>query len=118
MAELPYWGTEQHVCEFSCLKAQHEVIRVAVCDAVECCINGSSLCPPPLMTAMLQSFLDNIEKYIKVLGSNQNLTGMAMPFCQPGNVRGYYQFGVLVTRLRTLETEVRDLLKARNSEEE
>ncbi|KAH7962984.1 hypothetical protein HPB52_019034 [Rhipicephalus sanguineus] len=64
VAEIPHWSTEQDACEFSCLMAQHEMIRVAVCDAIEGCINGTSLCPPPLRAVMMRSFLDNIEEYM------------------------------------------------------
>ncbi|KAL1414880.1 hypothetical protein MTO96_007138 [Rhipicephalus appendiculatus] len=120
MSEIPNWSMEEEDSELSCLLAQHETIRVAVCDAVEGCINGTSPCPPSLREIMLRAFLDNIEKYLAVVGPNLNLTGRAMwyPLGYPASTRGLYQYGALITRLWRLETKVQDLLKTRDTEEQ
>ncbi|KAH7969495.1 ubiquitin-conjugating enzyme E2 Z [Rhipicephalus sanguineus] len=119
MAEKPYWSDEQEDCDRSCLMVQHETIRVAVCDAIEGCLKGTSLCPPHLREVMLQCFLDNIEKYDSVVESNINLTDTAIryPFGYPAMKRKLYQYEELLTRLWTLEARVQDKLKSGASEE-
>ncbi|KAH6942058.1 hypothetical protein HPB50_027513 [Hyalomma asiaticum] len=84
---------------------QHETIRVAVCDAVEACLKGSSQCPAPLRAVMLKYFQDYYEKYEKVVQSNIALTGRPMidPF---DGSRGTYEYEKLLRRLRTLKGQV------------
>ncbi|XP_037275820.1 ubiquitin-conjugating enzyme E2 Z [Rhipicephalus microplus] len=117
MSEKPSWSVEEDDSERSCLLVQHETIRVAVCDAIEACINGTSFLPSCLREIALLIFLDNIDKYLAVMGSNLSLTGRAMwyPSGYPARTRALYQYGALVTRLWRLETEVQDLLKARDT---
>ncbi|KAH7956993.1 ubiquitin-conjugating enzyme E2 Z [Rhipicephalus sanguineus] len=93
------------------LIVQHETIRVAVCDAIEACLNGSSLCPPPLREVMLNTFPDYYEKYEKAVVSNVDLTGRVMedPF---GTRRGHFQYKTLLERLRTLRGQVQEWLEA------
>ncbi|KAH6932342.1 hypothetical protein HPB50_004865 [Hyalomma asiaticum] len=94
---------------------QHETIRVAVCDAVEACLKGSSQCPAPLREVMLKSFLDYYEKYEKAVQSNIALTGTSMrdPF---GSPRGTYEYETLLRRLRSLKEQVEESLKAADEE--
>ncbi|KAH6932341.1 hypothetical protein HPB50_004864 [Hyalomma asiaticum] len=95
---------------------QHETIRVAVCDAVEACLKGSSQCPAPLRQVMLKSFLDYYEKYDKAAQSYVELTGTSM--CDPfGSPRGTYEYGTLLWRLRTLKGQVQARLEATDDEE-
>ncbi|KAH6920187.1 hypothetical protein HPB50_017619 [Hyalomma asiaticum] len=94
---------------------QHETIRVAVCDAVEACLKGSSQCPAPLRAVMLKSFQDYYEKYEKAVQSNIALTGKSM--CDPfGSPRGTYEYETLLRRLRTLNGQVEKYLKAAHDE--
>lgn len=94
---------------------QHETIRVAVCDAVEACLKGSSQCPAPLRKVMLKSFLDYYEKYEKAVQSNIALTGTGMrdPFDSP---RGTYVYETLLRRLRALKGKVQARLEAPEDE--
>ncbi|KAH7957256.1 ubiquitin-conjugating enzyme E2 Z [Rhipicephalus sanguineus] len=93
------------------LIVQHETIRVAVCDAVEACLSGSSECPPALREVMLKSFPDYYDKYEKAVVSNVDLTGTVMedPF---GGRRGQFEYKTLLERLRTLKGQVQEWLDA------
>ncbi|KAH6932317.1 hypothetical protein HPB50_004840 [Hyalomma asiaticum] len=90
---------------------QHETIRVAVCDAVEACLKGSSQCPPPLREVMLKSFPAHYDKYEKAVMANMRLTGRAMidPF---GNQRKVFEYDKLLRRLRELKEQVEESLKS------
>ncbi|KAL1428491.1 hypothetical protein MTO96_002865 [Rhipicephalus appendiculatus] len=93
------------------LIVQHETIRVAVCDAIEACLDGSSACPPPLREVMLNTFPDYYDKYEEAVVSNMDLTGRVMedPF---GTRRGQFQYKTLLERLRTLKGQVQEWLQA------
>ncbi|KAH7976879.1 ubiquitin-conjugating enzyme E2 Z [Rhipicephalus sanguineus] len=75
-----HWGSEERPdeCESYSRVVQHETIRVAVCDAIDACLNGSSLCPGYLQQVMLQQLIAYYEKYEKVVESNFHLTGAYM----------------------------------------
>ncbi|KAH6938834.1 hypothetical protein HPB50_013472 [Hyalomma asiaticum] len=94
---------------------QHETIRVAVCDAVEACLKGSSQCPAPLREVMLKSFLDYYPKYEKAVQFNVALTCTSMrdPF---GSPRGTYEYETLLRRLRKLKKQVEESLKTADEE--
>ncbi|KAL3244363.1 hypothetical protein MRX96_018978 [Rhipicephalus microplus] len=93
------------------LIVQHETIRVAVCDAIEACLNGSSTCPAPLREVMLKTFPYYYDKYEAIVVSNEDLTGMFMedPF---GAKRGQFQYKTLLKRLQALKGRVQEWLKA------
>ncbi|KAL1435233.1 hypothetical protein MTO96_011155 [Rhipicephalus appendiculatus] len=55
--------------------AQHETMRVAVCDAVEACLNGTSQCPPELRNVMMRLFLEHYDHYEAIVESNKDLSG-------------------------------------------
>ncbi|KAH6925328.1 hypothetical protein HPB50_003527 [Hyalomma asiaticum] len=89
---------------------RHETVRVAVCDAVEACLNGSSQCPPYLGEVMMNSFLDSYDKYVDVVESNMQLTRTVM--CdQYGDPVGEYRYDTLLWRLRKLKRAVQEMLK-------
>ncbi|KAH7936238.1 ubiquitin-conjugating enzyme E2 Z [Rhipicephalus sanguineus] len=93
---------------------QHETIRVAVCDAIDACLNGSSLCPGYLQGVMLEHFMAHYEKYEKVVESNLDLTGADMmdPLFFETYWRGQYQYESLLVKLRKMKAQVEDLMKA------
>ncbi|KAH6932316.1 hypothetical protein HPB50_004839 [Hyalomma asiaticum] len=94
---------------------QHETIRVAVCDAVEACLKGSSQCPPPLREVMLRSFPVYYDRYEKAVTANMRLTGRPMldPLGHPlGDPSGWFQYDKLLHRLRELKEQVEESLKS------
>ncbi|XP_054921303.2 ubiquitin-conjugating enzyme E2 Z-like [Dermacentor andersoni] len=99
------------------LIVQHETIRVAVCDAVEACLEGCSLCPPSLREVMLNAFPDYYDKHEQVVKANMDLTGTRMfdPF---GARRGLYQYETLLKRLQKLKEGVRKWLDTPPQERE
>ncbi|XP_037282357.2 ubiquitin-conjugating enzyme E2 Z [Rhipicephalus microplus] len=118
LSENPYHNEPDHETEWRPgdskrynLIVQHETIRVAVCDAIEACLNGCSICPPPLRDVMLKTFPDYYDKYEAVIVSNEHLTGRSMedPF---GTRRGQFQYKTLLKRLQALKGRVQDWLKA------
>lgn len=62
------------------LPVQHETVRVPVCDAVEACLDGSSLCPPSLRQVMLMLFLVYYETYEQAVESNLELSATVMRY--------------------------------------
>ncbi|KAH7935964.1 hypothetical protein HPB52_015836 [Rhipicephalus sanguineus] len=93
---------------------QHETIRVAVCDAIDACLNGCSLCPGYLEGVMLEHFMAHYEKYEKVVESSLYLTGEDMmdPLFFETYGRGQYQYESLLVKLRKMKAQVEDLMKA------
>ncbi|XP_037529431.1 ubiquitin-conjugating enzyme E2 Z [Rhipicephalus sanguineus] len=93
---------------------QHETIRVAVCDAIEACLNGSSLCPGYLQGVMLEHFIAYYEEYVKVVESNLDLTGADMmePLFFETYERGQYQYESLLVKLRKMKAQVEDFITA------
>ncbi|KAH7935577.1 hypothetical protein HPB52_009985 [Rhipicephalus sanguineus] len=61
----PHWCSEERTedCDSYTCVVQHETIRVAVCDAIDACLNGSSLCPGYLQRVMLEHFIAYYENF-------------------------------------------------------
>ncbi|XP_037517123.2 ubiquitin-conjugating enzyme E2 Z [Rhipicephalus sanguineus] len=95
---------------------QHETIRVAVCNTVEACLQGNSPCPAPLREVILKSFPDFYNTYENVVKSHLHLSGSPMndPF---GDKRGVYQFSTLLTRLQSLNEQIKKKNEAANKKE-
>ncbi|KAH7960796.1 hypothetical protein HPB49_023402 [Dermacentor silvarum] len=88
---------------------QHETIRVAVCDAVEDCLRGTSACPPPLRDVILKHFPQFYGEYEKAVKNRLHLTGSHMNDSNEGGVPTY-QFDTLLERL----VELRERVKVAN----
>ncbi|XP_050043586.1 ubiquitin-conjugating enzyme E2 Z-like [Dermacentor andersoni] len=84
---------------------RHETIRVAVCDAVEACLVGSSACPPALRRRILRAFPEYCDRYEKLVGDQMHLNGTAMmdPF---GHHKGVYQHRRLLQLLQRLKEQL------------
>nr|XP_037278997.1 ubiquitin-conjugating enzyme E2 Z-like [Rhipicephalus microplus] len=95
---------------------QHETIRVAVCNTVEACLQGNSPCPAPLREVILKSFPDFYNTYENVVKNHLHLSGSPMndPF---GDKRGVYQFSTLLTRLQSLNEQIKEKNEAANKKE-
>ncbi|XP_065310863.1 ubiquitin-conjugating enzyme E2 Z-like [Dermacentor albipictus] len=85
---------------------QHETMRVAVCDTVEACLDGTSPCPPVLREQVLKTFSESYEKYEKMATERLNLTGTPLRD-RYFNVKGVYQYKTLLARLKNLNDRVK-----------
>ncbi|KAL1435234.1 hypothetical protein MTO96_011156 [Rhipicephalus appendiculatus] len=122
LTEKPYfndthWSSDERPedCETYSLIVQHETIRVAVCGAVEACLNGSSPCPPFLRHVMVRVFLACFDNYEKAVETRLELTGEEMidPLCFQTYERGRYDYKTLLARLHALKPAVEEVLKVR-----
>ncbi|KAK8772946.1 hypothetical protein V5799_012521 [Amblyomma americanum] len=113
LTENPYFNEPGHESEMNAGDSgrynaviRHETIRVAVCDAVDACIKGSSLCPPALRKKILKTFSESYDKYEKVVKENLHLSGYSMddPF---GDNHGTYSYEKLLARLQELNKLVK-----------
>ncbi|XP_037268615.2 ubiquitin-conjugating enzyme E2 Z [Rhipicephalus microplus] len=98
---LPTVGTwlRRDICYNTVL--QHETIRVAVCDAVEDCLRGSSSCPNSLRKVILEYFPQFYCQYEKVVGERLSMTGSFMNDALHGGI-AVYQYKTLLERLQDL----------------
>lgn len=103
---LPAYGTwlSDKICCNDAL--QHETIRVAVCDAVEECLRGTSACPQPLRDEILRHFPQFYREYEMAVRSRLHLTGSYMNDSTDGGVP-VYQFETLLERLEALREKVK-----------
>ncbi|KAK8764278.1 hypothetical protein V5799_033116 [Amblyomma americanum] len=103
---LPAAGTwlSDKICYNDVL--QHETIRVAVCDAVDACLQGTALCPQPLRQEILKHFPQFYDQYERVVKHRLHLTGSIM---NDGSVGGIatYQYELLFQRLLDLREKVK-----------
>lgn len=126
MAENPYYNhpqfrvelTPDDVCRYNDI-IQHETIRVAVCDAVQACLDEeaavegvvSSCAPLPaaLREVVFETFAESYDRYEAAVKARLDMTGCLMndPF---GITRGRYGYKTLLQRLRDLN----DRIKRRN----
>ncbi|XP_037526662.1 ubiquitin-conjugating enzyme E2 Z [Rhipicephalus sanguineus] len=90
-------------------KLRHETIRVAVCDAVEACLQDSPPCPPDLVAAILRTFAESYDKYEKKVEKRLYLTGTKMSGDQlgPNLEDAVFRYETLLTRLRELKERVK-----------
>lgn len=87
--------------------AQHETIRVAVCDTVKICLQENSPFSQTLKDAVLKKFLELYDKYEGAVKSKMHLDGTKMN--DPMNFScGVYQFEALLMRLRGLKAKLTD----------
>ncbi|KAH7936469.1 ubiquitin-conjugating enzyme E2 Z-like [Rhipicephalus sanguineus] len=84
---------------------QHEMIRVAVCDTVEACLQENSPFAQTLKDAVLKKFTEFYDKYESVVKSRLHLTGTQMNDPARFNA-GTYQFEKLLTMLQGLKQKV------------
>ncbi|KAH6932344.1 hypothetical protein HPB50_004867 [Hyalomma asiaticum] len=90
---------------------QHETIRVAVCDAIEACLDGSSLCPPLLREVMLKTFVAYYDRYLRAVmaAMGPNRPRPKLDLCGLPKSTIYF---VLHRRLQNLKRRVEESLKA------
>ncbi|KAH7957441.1 ubiquitin-conjugating enzyme E2 Z [Rhipicephalus sanguineus] len=102
---LPAVGTwlNSGICYNTVL--QHETVRVAVCDAVEDCLKGTSPCPDTLRNEVLKQFRKLYGQYEKVVKERLPLTGSFMNDAFDGGV-AMYQYETLLARLQELHERV------------
>lgn len=95
-------------------KLQHETIRVAVCDAVEACLQGNPPCPPDLAAAILKQFAESYGTYEDKVKGLVHLTGTDMPVetLGPNMQDSKYQYETLLTRLQDLNERVKKIQEA------
>ncbi|XP_037288927.2 ubiquitin-conjugating enzyme E2 Z [Rhipicephalus microplus] len=123
MAENPYYNhpqfrvelTADDVCRYNAI-VQHETIRVAVCDAVQACLDDeaavgsvvSSCTPPPtaLREVIFETFAESYDRYEAAVKARLEMTGCPMndPF---GITRGRYDYKTLLRRLQDLNDRVK-----------
>ncbi|KAL3228829.1 hypothetical protein MRX96_023731 [Rhipicephalus microplus] len=95
---------------YNCL-VQHETIRVAVCDAIEACLDGTSQCPPELRNVMMRSFLEHYDNYEAMVMSNRRQTStMWLPHALTAHGEESFQYSTLLNRLRELRLLVHERL--------
>ncbi|KAH7959906.1 hypothetical protein HPB49_014777 [Dermacentor silvarum] len=102
---IPAMGTwlNSGICYNTVL--QHETIRVAVCDAVEDCLRGSSLCPNLLRDEVVKHFSQIYGYYEKVVRERLPLTGCFMNDAFDGGIAAF-QYETLLARLQDLHERV------------
>lgn len=85
-------------------RLQHETIRVAVCDAVEACMQDNSPCPQDLAAVVISTFADSYDKYEDKVKSLLHLTGTKMEKCfvGPNLEEATFQYETLLRRLMEL----------------
>ncbi|XP_054922644.1 ubiquitin-conjugating enzyme E2 Z-like [Dermacentor andersoni] len=89
---------------------RHEVVRVAVCDAVESCLEDNSSHPAVLREKVLELFLEFYDRYEAAVRSELHLTGTKMQ--DPISFAdGVYQHDALLTRLQDLKARVQKRIK-------
>ncbi|XP_075528834.1 ubiquitin-conjugating enzyme E2 Z-like [Dermacentor variabilis] len=90
-------------------RIQHETIRVAVCDAVEACLQDIPPCPPDLAATILKQFAESYDKYEEKVKGLVHLTGTVMEqqYVGPNLVNTTFQYETLLTRLKDLNERVR-----------
>ncbi|KAK8767177.1 hypothetical protein V5799_006042 [Amblyomma americanum] len=81
---------------------RYETMSVAVCDAVEACLQGKTLCPPPLRHVLLETFTENYSKYERAA---KNLHGSYLGSLFSGWT-GSKHYEMLLKRLRDLRDQV------------
>lgn len=97
-----FFGYEDNYNSF----LQHETLRVAVCDTVEACLEGTSPLPPVLRDQVLKTFSESYAKYEKMATDRIKLTGTQLRdrFL---HVKGVYQYETLLKRLKDLNDRVK-----------
>ncbi|KAL1478948.1 hypothetical protein MTO96_015942 [Rhipicephalus appendiculatus] len=92
-------------------KLQHETIRVAVCDAVEACMQDNPPCPLDLAAVIISKFADSCDKYVDKAKSLLHLTGTKMEksFLGPNLEDTTFQYQTLLTRLVQLNERVNSI---------
>ncbi|KAL1436618.1 hypothetical protein MTO96_049518 [Rhipicephalus appendiculatus] len=84
---------------------RHEILRVAVCDAVESCLQERSPYPAALRTTVLKLFPEFYDRYEESVKSCLHLNGTEMR--DPVSyTEGTYQYEALLARLRDLKAKV------------
>ncbi|KAL3224017.1 hypothetical protein MRX96_026957 [Rhipicephalus microplus] len=83
----------------------HEIIKVAVCDAVEDCLKGTTLCPIPLRNDVLKHFQQYYDQYEKVARDQLPLAGSFMNDAFDGGI-AMYKYENSLARLRNLRERV------------
>lgn len=98
-------GTHQEAASNYRVFVRHEVVRVAVCDEVESCLEDNSQQPAVLREKVLELFLEFYDRYEEAVRSHLHLTGTRMQ--DPISfARGVYQHDALLSRLRDLKAKV------------
>ncbi|KAL3198406.1 hypothetical protein MRX96_014231 [Rhipicephalus microplus] len=85
-------------------KLEHETIRVAVCSAVEACMQDNPPCPLDLVAVIISEFTEHYDKYVRKVKSLLHLTGnlMEKTFLGPNLEDTTFQYEALLTRLMKL----------------
>ncbi|KAL1426800.1 hypothetical protein MTO96_018024 [Rhipicephalus appendiculatus] len=86
---------------------EHETIRVAVCDTVAACLNGTSTLPPTLRDVVLKKFLERYDRYEAAVKSKLHLSGKDMEEKYYFH-KGTFDYAGLLTRLQDLRQKVMD----------
>ncbi|KAL1476193.1 hypothetical protein MTO96_036693 [Rhipicephalus appendiculatus] len=83
---------------------RHEIVRVAVCDVVQCCLADFAY-PEALRQTVFKLFLEYYGKYEESVKSCLHMTGAQIqhPFI---STLGTYQYGALLARLQDLKAKV------------
>nr|XP_037279809.1 ubiquitin-conjugating enzyme E2 Z-like [Rhipicephalus microplus] len=81
---------------------QHETLRVAVCNAVEACLQGTYGCPRGLAElVVVQKFVSYYNRYREIIEFNLHLSGKEMRTFA-GSLKGTFDYHVLLDRLEDL----------------
>ncbi|KAL1466317.1 hypothetical protein MTO96_042822 [Rhipicephalus appendiculatus] len=86
---------------------EHETIRVAVCDTVAACLDGTSTLPPALRDVVLKKFLECYDRYEASVKCKMHLSGEEMPKMYFYH-KGTFEYAGLLTRLQDLKQRVAD----------
>ncbi|KAL1416491.1 hypothetical protein MTO96_027956 [Rhipicephalus appendiculatus] len=103
--------TDQKVADDYRVYIRHEVIRVAVCGAVESCLESGSSYPAALRGTVLKLFLENYDSYEESVKSHLRVKGEEInyPNVFPRKISHYE---ALLARLQGLKTKVEKRVEA------
>ncbi|XP_065300329.1 ubiquitin-conjugating enzyme E2 Z-like [Dermacentor albipictus] len=87
---------------------EYQTIRVAVCDNVEACLEGTSSLPSTLRDVAVKKFSEFYEHYEAVLKPKLHLSGNKMDEWYY-NHTGTFEYAELLTRLKNLKQKVENL---------
>ncbi|KAH6940803.1 hypothetical protein HPB50_007022 [Hyalomma asiaticum] len=103
-------GQLDHSAQCYAQFVRHECVRVAVCDAVESCLQDSPLFPKAFKETVLRKFLEFYGKYEKALKEQRHLNGSEM--CDLiGGTKGNFRHDMLLARLQ----DIRERIVKRNN---
>ncbi|KAH7984043.1 ubiquitin-conjugating enzyme E2 Z [Rhipicephalus sanguineus] len=88
-------------------RVRHDTVRVAICDAVEACLQDQPPYPQYLVDAVLKTFADSYDKYEGMVKAQVQLNS-SWRLSQMLGLRASYEYEPLLARLRQLGQRVKE----------